>query len=327
MLRDVQVTQAGERPEITAADDHRSVEFDALSIENRMLHAVLDHFPGGLLLYDHNLRLVLCNDRQKEMLEYPPALFEYGLPSLEQIYRFNAVRGEYGPGNVEVHVRERMRLAALREPHLFERVRPNGMVLQIRGVPLPGGGFLTTYLDVTREKVSLSVQAPRGPHVDPVSELPLWALFLERFEQVMSRVRRGQIAAMHFVGLDNFKDLESQLGAKACEAIVKEVALRLHGAVRGTDMVTRYGAGEFVVLQAEVDRPSSVARLSNRLVDAIRRPLESSSGPLSIGASLGVAMIPRDGVAAEELVAAARGNLLRSRGEAKPHVAGLDAGI
>jgi PAS domain-containing protein len=119
--------------------------YEALKAENQMLHAVIDHFPGGILLYDKDLRLVVCNEKQKEILQYPPALFEFGMPTLEQIFRFNAIRGEYGPGDIEAHVKERMRLAALREAHVFERTRPNGTVLQIRGVPLPGGGFLTTH--------------------------------------------------------------------------------------------------------------------------------------------------------------------------------------
>lgn len=103
--------------------------YQDLMAENQLLHAVIDNIPGGILLYDCNLRLVLRNDQQKRLLDYPPALFEFGLPSLEQIFRFNAMRGEYGPGDVETHVAERMRLAALREPHVFERTRPSGMAL------------------------------------------------------------------------------------------------------------------------------------------------------------------------------------------------------
>ena len=67
---------------------------EALLAENQMLHAVIDNFPGGILLYDKNLRLLMCNEKQKALLGYPPALFEFGLPSLEQIFRFNANRGE-----------------------------------------------------------------------------------------------------------------------------------------------------------------------------------------------------------------------------------------
>jgi diguanylate cyclase (GGDEF)-like protein len=292
----------------------------ALQAENRMLHAVIDHFPGGILLYDENLRLVVCNEKQKEILQYPPALFEFGMPTLEQIFRFNAIRGEYGAGNIEAHVKERMRLAALREPHMFERTRPNGTVLQIRGVPLPGGGFLTTYLDVTHEKTEQQPEA-RNPNVDPLTDLPAWGLFMDRFEQVMARVRRGQIAAIHYVDLDRFKQVREQLGVRVADALLKGVALRLRNAARATDTVTRLGEDEFVILQSEVDRPSSVARLSNRIVEAIRQPFEIQTYRISTGASIGVALIPRDGTTPEELIAVAKLHLERSRAEVEDSVA------
>jgi PAS domain-containing protein len=124
---------------------------DDLLCENQALHEVIDNVPGGIRAFDQDLKLVICNERQKRLLDDPPALFEFGLPSLDQVLRFNANRGEYGPGEVEDLAAERMRLAARREPHVFERTRPNGTVLQIRGVPLAGGGFLAIRPDATTE--------------------------------------------------------------------------------------------------------------------------------------------------------------------------------
>ncbi|MCB1380856.1 MAG: PAS-domain containing protein [Alphaproteobacteria bacterium] len=285
-----------------------------LQAENALLRAVIDNFPGGILLYDKNLRLVVCNETQKRLLDYPPALFEFGLPTLEQIFRFNAVRGEYGSGDVEEHVHQRMRLAARREPHVFERVRPNGTVLQIRGVPLPGGGFLTTYTDITSERRQ---KAPdnRAVTCDMQTELPNWTLFLDRFGQVMARVRRGQIAAIHYVDIDNFKQVESRLGRNVAEVLLKSVAYRLRNVARATDTVSRLGEDEFIILQSEVDRPSSVAKLSKRVIDAIKQPFEIANYKIAVGASIGVAMLPRDGSMPEELIAKAKENLYRSRSE------------
>lgn len=300
--------------------------------ENKLLHAVIDNFPGGILLYDENLQLVVCNETQKQLLEYPPALFEYGMPTLEQIFRFNAIRGEYGPGDVEAHVRERMRLAALCEPHVFERTRPNGTVLQIRGVPLCGGGFLTMYLDITKEKRA-AAQSPEAMPVeakilytDPLTALPNWTLFLDRFGQVLARVKRGQIAAMHYVDLDRFKQVEAQLGQKASDALLGSVARRLRNMARATDTVTRLGEDEFLILQSEVDRPSSVARLSKRIVEAIRQPYEIMTHRVSIGASIGLALIPRDGTVPEDLIGLARGNMQRGRLEGEELEAALNDG-
>ncbi|HRX35141.1 MAG TPA: diguanylate cyclase [Aestuariivirga sp.] len=287
--------------------------------ENRLLHAVIDNFPGGILLYDCNQKLVVCNEGQRQLLDYPPALFEFGLPTLEQIFRFNANRGEYGPGDVEDHVRERMRLAARREPHVFERTRPNGTVLQIRGVPLTCGGFLSMYLDVTQERQQ------RGPTAsstmsDPLTDLPNWALFEDRFDQVLARVRRGQVAAIHFIDLDRFRQIQKQLGSRVAESLLKGVALRLCNAARATDTVARYGEDEFVLLQSEVDRPSSAAKLSQRIVSAIRQPFDIQNFKISIGASMGLALIPRDGTDFQDLINIARASLQKARNETEESI-------
>ena len=67
--------------------------------------------------------MVLCNAEQKRLLDYPDELFASQWPTLEQIFRFNAERGEYGPGEVEEHVSNRMAIVALCRPHASSNVR------------------------------------------------------------------------------------------------------------------------------------------------------------------------------------------------------------
>jgi len=117
-----------------------------------MLEAVVENFPGGLLLFDKNLRLAFCNRRQRKMLDYPDWFFTGKAPTIAEIFWFNASRGEYGAGDPLAHVEHRMKLVAKREEHVFERRRPNGTLLEIRGQPLEGGGFVTTYLDITEQR-------------------------------------------------------------------------------------------------------------------------------------------------------------------------------
>src|SRR5262245_50552734 len=87
----------------------------------RLLEAVFQNFPGGISLFDGELRMLLCNDQQKHLLEYPDDLFARGTPTLEGLFRFNAARGEYGPGDVQEHVARRMRLVHEKKPHVYER--------------------------------------------------------------------------------------------------------------------------------------------------------------------------------------------------------------
>ncbi len=116
-----------------------------------ILQSALDSMSEGISVVDGDLRLIAHNQRFLQMLDFPPERFENEEP-FEKFIRFNAERGEYGPGDIEEQVRERVDLARRFEPHQFERVRPDGTVLEIKGNPLPGGGFVTTYSDITRQK-------------------------------------------------------------------------------------------------------------------------------------------------------------------------------
>jgi len=115
------------------------------------LKAALDLIDQGYSLMDGELRLLSWNAAFVRLLDFPAELVRAGVP-IEALFRFNAERGEYGPGDPELQVAERVVRARRFEPHAFERVRPNGQVLHIRGVPVPEVGFVTIYSDVTANR-------------------------------------------------------------------------------------------------------------------------------------------------------------------------------
>jgi len=125
---------------------------DRLLQENKTLRAFVESFPGGISVFDARLRLVAHNQNLKTLLDLPDTLFEKPDLSFEDFIRFNVERGDYGPGDSKTKVFEIVERARKLRQHQFQRVRPNGMVLEIRGVPLPEGGFSTTYMDVTERE-------------------------------------------------------------------------------------------------------------------------------------------------------------------------------
>lgn len=116
-----------------------------------VLQAALDHINQGFSVFDADLKLLAWNRGLFEMLDLPLWLACRGMP-LEAFFRVIAGRGEYGSGDIETMVARRLERAALFESHSFERVRPNGQVILVAGAPLPQGGFVTTYTDVTNER-------------------------------------------------------------------------------------------------------------------------------------------------------------------------------
>ena len=112
----------------------------------------LNYLDQGISVFDHNLRLIACNQRMIELLEMPESLVETN-QHIGEIFRFNAQRGEYGEGDIDKLVAERVRLAETFEPHVFDRIRPDGTIIEVRGNPMQNnGGFVTTYTDVTEQR-------------------------------------------------------------------------------------------------------------------------------------------------------------------------------
>ncbi len=123
-----------------------------LAHQKAILETTLETMDQGITMFDEKLDVITANSKFMELLQFPKDRFPPGT-NLGEFFRYNAERGEYGPGDIEQQVQERMDLARGFEAHHFERTRPDGMVIDIRGNPLPDRrGFVTTYSDVTQQK-------------------------------------------------------------------------------------------------------------------------------------------------------------------------------
>ena len=116
-------------------------------------NASLEHLPQGISVVDKDLRLVAWNTRYQEIFKFPPGLLRSGMP-IEEVLRYNARLGRLGPGSVEEAIQRRLDHMRSGSAHMFERERSDGSVLEIRGNPLPGGGFVTSFADITAYKAA-----------------------------------------------------------------------------------------------------------------------------------------------------------------------------
>lgn len=126
-----------------------------LQFNRELLQVTFESVSQGIIVVDRELRLVAWNQRYAEMFDYPEGFLKVGKRIAEMI-RYNVERGEYGPMRSEqdigAAVSASLTLFRQHTPYIVERSRPNGTVFEIRGNPMPGGGFVTTYSDITEHK-------------------------------------------------------------------------------------------------------------------------------------------------------------------------------
>ncbi|MBL6933409.1 MAG: PAS-domain containing protein, partial [Rhodospirillales bacterium] len=119
--------------------------------KSALLEAVLGSMNQGLVAYDDKLTLIISNEKFKEIRDVPDELAQPGASFVDWI-RYDAERGEFDEGDPELITQKKVEQAKRFVTHDFERTRPNGIVMEIAGGPLPDGGFVSTFTDSTERK-------------------------------------------------------------------------------------------------------------------------------------------------------------------------------
>lgn len=131
--------------EVVAVLDEAGQE---LRFNREILSTTLENISAGVSVVDPDMRLTAWNRRYQQMFDYPDGMLYVGRPVADLI-RYNAERGELGEGDIEVQINRRIGYMRAGSPHVFERTGADGKVIELRGQALPGGGYVTSYNDIT----------------------------------------------------------------------------------------------------------------------------------------------------------------------------------
>lgn len=122
----------------------------SLRFSQRLLAATFENIDAGISVVDADLNLVAWNTRYLELFDYPEGMVHIGTP-VDTLIRHNARRGDFGPGDIEHHVGKRLDHLRRGLDHSFERHRADGRVIKTVGGPMPGGGYVMSFTDITSE--------------------------------------------------------------------------------------------------------------------------------------------------------------------------------
>ncbi len=181
---------------------------------------------------------------------------------------------------------------------------------------MENGGSVVLIEDVTERK-NAEAKINHLARYDALSGLPNRSFFHDQMELALATMKRDMHCAVLFVDLDQFKQVNDTLGHPTGDALLCAVAERLRGIIRESDLVARFGGDEFVVLQTPIRSPDGAAVLARRIVEELGASYDIEGHHVVIGASVGIAVAPRDGTSADTLLKNADMALYRAKSEGR----------
>ncbi|NQZ88750.1 MAG: PAS-domain containing protein [Colwellia sp.] len=148
---------------LSSALDGRDIALDEIAVlvedassqqrkfSQNLLQSAIENASEGISIVDNELKLVAWNKKYIDLFSYPKELVYKGCP-IKHLIRYNASRGLCGDGEISRQVEKRLDYLRNGSPHTSERQHPDGQVIRIQGNPLPGGGFVMLFSDVTAYK-------------------------------------------------------------------------------------------------------------------------------------------------------------------------------
>jgi diguanylate cyclase (GGDEF)-like protein len=288
-----------------------------LAEQHRRFDAALANMSQGLLMHDAETRLIVRNERFLELYNIAPNDVRLGMTHREFL-EFFVSAGIY-PGldvdreitTTEVNLRAGYTVSAHRQ-------LADGRTMLITHQPMSGGGWLSTFDDIT-ERRRVEERMTHLAHHDSLTSLPNRAVFRDKLDQALAVLKRdGKRLAVFSIDLDRFKAVNDSFGHPAGDWLLKNVAERLRRCLRGeADVVARFGGDEFAILQLGLKGPGDAERLAKRIVDSIGKPFRSDGFDMHVGASVGIAFSPDDGENADDLLKNADMALYRAKSEGR----------
>jgi diguanylate cyclase (GGDEF)-like protein len=261
--------------------------------QNERFEAALGNMSQGLCMFGADGRLIVTNRRFRDIFQLTPASVASG-QSMADALKGSPLFGRETDQAADTSLAEHLALASRRDSAVLTHELPNGRTVTVTHEPMPGGGFVDTFTDVTDQRLAEARIAHMALH-DSLTDLPNRRLFRQRLESALYRAAQGEPCAVFCLDLDQFKSVNDTLGHPVGDALLKVVTDRLRGMVRHTDTVARLGGDEFAIVQSSYNHPDDATALAKRLLRELGAPYEVAGHQVVIATSIGIAVAPDDG--------------------------------
>jgi diguanylate cyclase (GGDEF)-like protein len=265
---------------------------------NVQLDLALNNMSHGLVMFDSNRKLIICNERYAGLYELPVALRKPGT-ELNAILQYLVDRKTFAETPQETF--SSINTIAAADNVQFMKSLTDGRLIAITHQSTADGGWVAIHEDITERQKAEAHIAHMARH-DHLTDLPNRAFFREELDKNLRSLRNGQKFTILCIDLDRFKSVNDSMGHSIGDKLLNLVSARLVNCVKERDFVARLGGDEFAIIQTNVSRPEESGALAGRVIERLSEPYEVDGQQLDIGASVGLAIAPTDGANADQLL-------------------------
>ncbi len=264
---------------------------------NLLFEAALNNMAQGLCMFDPQQRLLIANRRFSEIFNISSDKLTSGTSIREVMALAQAI-----DKNPDAAAAAQRKLLAGPPTGSIITTLADGRIISISHRPIPGGGLVATFDDVTEQRRA-EVRASFLATHDELTGLPNRLVFGQAVSDAVKAGRRyGQEFVVMFIDLDRFKIINDTLGHAAGDSLLTEIANRLRQCVRESDVVARVGGDEFVILLREVSDADQVATVARKILSIVVKPLKIHGQECRVTASIGISLFPSDAQDGETLI-------------------------
>jgi len=263
---------------------------------NFLFEAALNNMAQGLCMFDSQQRLLIANPRFSEIFKISPDKLTSGT-SIREVMALAQATDK----NPAAAAAAQRKLLTESPTGSVVTTLADGRIISISHRPMPDGGLVATFDDVTEQRRAETRASFLATH-DDLTALPNRVVFSQSVSEAIKIGRRyDQQFAVMFVDLDRFTIINDTLGHSAGDALLIEIAKRLTQSVRESDLVSRIGGDEFVILLRKISNVEQVTRVARKILTAVVKPLTIHGQECRVTASIGISLFPSDAQDEESL--------------------------
>ncbi len=257
--------------------------------------AALDNMTHGICMFDRDQRLDVVNERFAEMTGLPMNRLQEGTSTrtiLEEAFTD-------GTNTAAIDAF----LAELASTETRERtlLTTDGRLIDVSVRPTVNGGTVVTFEDNTEQRQA-EAKIAHMARFDSLTDLPNRAHAEDHLAGIFQDHDRSKGSfALMFLDLDRFKVVNDSLGHPVGDALLQQVADRLRGLVRDSDLVARFGGDEFMIIQNPIKGAECAETLADKIIDRLRQPYLIEGQRIDVSASIGIALSDEHGETASTL--------------------------